>query len=481
MHTTFDGGVKELCKIDNIGGSCTGEPNDLRYACDTEGGSSGSPVLARSTHKVVGLHHCGGGCGGNMGVRIDAILPEVYAIIYDADYIPPTLAPTTPFRCQQDDERIFEFTLKTDNYGGETSWRVTDSSGTVVVALTSGYNSNTEYVLKECLPEGLYTFTIYDDPIYKDGICCGYGRGWYTLDWNGQKIVYGGGQFGYETSHSFGETASPSPSLSPSTSVAPSEHPTGSDHPSTSVRPSYGPSTTPSESPSQSPSNSPSANPSSSPSDQPSTSPSTNPSESPTLSKNPTSSPSAGPSSSPTMSSSPTITVADTCDDDPQWLFRGKKTCKWVARSLRNRCNKRGKSGSTVMISRDACPVACDRCITPTPPPPNTCADDPQWLIQGTKTCKWVARAPRNRCNKLGKSGSTVMRSRDACPAACNICTPPAQIVDTCADDPLWLIQGTKTCDWVAGSPSIRCNKRGKIGSTWKSARFACPAACDRC
>ena len=44
---------------------------DLSYYCDTEGGSSGSPVISRATNKVVALHHFGG-CP-NSGVRGDLL------------------------------------------------------------------------------------------------------------------------------------------------------------------------------------------------------------------------------------------------------------------------------------------------------------------------------------------------------------------------------------------------------------------------
>jgi hypothetical protein len=37
---------------------CAGGPGDIGYYCDTQGGSSGSPVLAYSDHRVVSLHHC---------------------------------------------------------------------------------------------------------------------------------------------------------------------------------------------------------------------------------------------------------------------------------------------------------------------------------------------------------------------------------------------------------------------------------------
>jgi len=48
---------------------------DVSYFCDTEGGSSGSPVLIAGTHRVVALHHFGG-CP-NSGVRMDLIYRQV--------------------------------------------------------------------------------------------------------------------------------------------------------------------------------------------------------------------------------------------------------------------------------------------------------------------------------------------------------------------------------------------------------------------
>jgi V8-like Glu-specific endopeptidase len=48
---------------------------DVGYFADTEGGSSGSPVLATATHKVIALHHCAN-CP-NRGVPIHLIYPLV--------------------------------------------------------------------------------------------------------------------------------------------------------------------------------------------------------------------------------------------------------------------------------------------------------------------------------------------------------------------------------------------------------------------
>jgi hypothetical protein len=49
--------------------------SDVAYYCDTEGGSSGSPVLSRKTNKVVALHHFGG-CP-NSGVRGDLLASKL--------------------------------------------------------------------------------------------------------------------------------------------------------------------------------------------------------------------------------------------------------------------------------------------------------------------------------------------------------------------------------------------------------------------
>ncbi|MET0422703.1 MAG: serine protease [Actinoplanes sp.] len=53
--------------------------SDVAYYCDTEGGSSGSPVLSRKTNKVVALHHFGG-CP-NSGVRADLLATKLRAYL----------------------------------------------------------------------------------------------------------------------------------------------------------------------------------------------------------------------------------------------------------------------------------------------------------------------------------------------------------------------------------------------------------------
>jgi hypothetical protein len=59
------------CAIDDPAYTGYAKASDVSYLCDTEGGSSGSPVLSKRTDKVLALHHFGG-CP-NSGVRIDLI------------------------------------------------------------------------------------------------------------------------------------------------------------------------------------------------------------------------------------------------------------------------------------------------------------------------------------------------------------------------------------------------------------------------
>ncbi|GAA0544484.1 hypothetical protein GCM10010172_27580 [Paractinoplanes ferrugineus] len=53
--------------------------SDVAYYCDTEGGSSGSPVLSRKTNRVVALHHFGG-CP-NSGVRADLLAAKLRGLL----------------------------------------------------------------------------------------------------------------------------------------------------------------------------------------------------------------------------------------------------------------------------------------------------------------------------------------------------------------------------------------------------------------
>ncbi len=81
--------LKELAVVSNhVGGArCIidvplhdnlwGTLSDTAYQCDTEGGSSGSPVISRTSNKVLALHHVTYGSCLNGGVQFAYIWPQV--------------------------------------------------------------------------------------------------------------------------------------------------------------------------------------------------------------------------------------------------------------------------------------------------------------------------------------------------------------------------------------------------------------------
>ena len=68
-----DGGGR--CRVNSASTNGMGTNTDIGYYCDTEGGSSGSPVIARSSHKAIALHHLGGSI--NKGAKMSLIWPQV--------------------------------------------------------------------------------------------------------------------------------------------------------------------------------------------------------------------------------------------------------------------------------------------------------------------------------------------------------------------------------------------------------------------
>lgn len=92
---------------------------------------------------------------------------------------------------------IVNFEIKTDQYPSETTWKVKNSSGSVLYSGGPYTGANTVYTAVWTLSDQeCYTFTIYDE--YGDGICCAYGNGYYKL-MDGSNIIFAqGGEFGTE-------------------------------------------------------------------------------------------------------------------------------------------------------------------------------------------------------------------------------------------------------------------------------------------
>ena len=67
--------------------------------------------------------------------------------------------------------------VQTDQYAGETSWEILNEDSEVV-AVSPPYQNNTLQNHMVFLPSGDYEFVMMD--AFGDGICCGFGEGWYS-------------------------------------------------------------------------------------------------------------------------------------------------------------------------------------------------------------------------------------------------------------------------------------------------------------
>ncbi len=69
--------------------------------------------------------------------------------------------------------------LKTDNYPGETSYLLKNSSGDTILYQNAFGAANTVFTKEVCVNNGCYTLIIYDG--YGDGICCTQGNGYLKV------------------------------------------------------------------------------------------------------------------------------------------------------------------------------------------------------------------------------------------------------------------------------------------------------------
>ena len=82
-------------------------------------------------------------------------------------------------------------TILTDNYPGETTWNIKDANGNTLYSGGPYTSTNSIYTIDICEPDGCFDFTINDS--YGDGICCGYGQGYYNItDADGTELIAGG-------------------------------------------------------------------------------------------------------------------------------------------------------------------------------------------------------------------------------------------------------------------------------------------------
>ena len=101
-------------------------------------------------------------------------------------------------------EGIFlEMFIQFDEYPEETSWEILDLDGVPIHRGGTYANAPEFSTLTEslCMPEGCFTINFFDS--YGDGICCGFGEGFYELRTDDGFILSRGDAFGDVSSNTF--------------------------------------------------------------------------------------------------------------------------------------------------------------------------------------------------------------------------------------------------------------------------------------
>lgn len=92
-------------------------------------------------------------------------------------------------------------TINFDQYPGETTWQIRNSSDEIVISGPTNAAAGQTETVQVCLPDGCYDFIIYDS--YGDGICCGYGQGSYQVTDADGAVLASGGSFTSSESTNF--------------------------------------------------------------------------------------------------------------------------------------------------------------------------------------------------------------------------------------------------------------------------------------
>lgn len=250
------GSTNGRCAVLDLGQDTCGYSRryeSIQYTCDTLGGSSGSPVIAVDTGKVIGLHHCGAlqnsNCRlGNLAVPMEGpgILADIQEFLEEEAAVPDTLAPsleptnisslppttmpstmpttspppttmpstmptmslpTTSMPTVEVTQRCFapkmRLEIQLDDFAAETRWELWQSDPPRMISGGGGggvnsYENNALIEEEYCLADdGVHYLRFYDD--FGDGFCCGKGNGYYKVYYQNFLIHYETGEVGNYT------------------------------------------------------------------------------------------------------------------------------------------------------------------------------------------------------------------------------------------------------------------------------------------
>ncbi len=157
----------------------------------------------------------------------------------------PSLPAPNPPKCSTHTVEI-----KTDNYPGDTSWKIVDQQENIVAEGSRYEEKKKLYTVDVCLTDGQnYEFRVNDS--YGDGLCCSQGEGYYRVTNEcGGELVHGGNKDENfkERKHAFTAKCSSNP-----TPPEPTNKPTNKPTKMPTPKPTNAPIAKPTKSPTKSP------------------------------------------------------------------------------------------------------------------------------------------------------------------------------------------------------------------------------------